>query len=99
MGLRMWMMMFLNISVNIILHLMLVINIVPRVILKITILTIDPVIEIAEGVRAVLDVMKTLVGSFDSYVSHITYVMTLAINGAMVARDRYTSKIIDQALQ
>ena len=78
---------------------MLVINIVPRVILKITILTIDLVIEIAEGVRAVLDVMKILVASFDSYVTDISYVMTLAIKGAMVARDRCTSKIIDQALQ
>ena len=78
---------------------MLVINIVPMVILKITILTIDLVIEIAEGIRAVLVVMKTLVGSIDSYVSDITYVRTHGIKGVMVARDRCTSKIIDQALQ
>ena len=87
--------MLINMSVNVFLQIMLIINIIPRVLLKTTILTLDLVIEIVEGVRAVLDVMKTLVGAVDSYASDITYMITLSIKGA---RDKCNAKIIDQAV-
>ena len=54
------------------------------------------VIELVEGVSAILDILKALLGAIECYESDITYVMTLSVKGAMVARDKYTAKIIDQ---
>ena len=57
------------------------------------------VIEVLEGISAILDIVKALLGAMESYAADITYVMMLSIKGAMVARDKYTAKIIVQAVE
>ena len=94
----MWILILINMSVSMFLHLMLIISIIPRVLLKTTILALDLVIELAKGVRAILGVLKALVRAMESYASDITYLMTLSIKGAMVAKDKNTAKIINQAV-
>ena len=91
--------MWFNIAVNIILHIILAVNIIPKIILKVISLIIDITIEIADGMRAGLDILRTMMGSIDNHVSGVNYLVMQAIKSVMVNRDRSTSTLIDQALE
>ena len=84
---------------NIILHIILAVNIIPKILLKVITLIIDITIEIADGMRAGLDILKFIIGTLDNHVSGISYVVTRATKSAMVNRDKSTSTLIDQALE
>ena len=75
------------------------VNLIPKILLKIITLSLDITREIADGIGAALDSLRTLVGTIDNHVSGISYVVTQGIKSLMVNRDRSTSKLIDQALQ
>ena len=60
---------------------------------------IDITIKIPDGMRAALDILRTLMGTIDNHVSGISYVVTQAIKSAIANRDRSTSTLIDQALE
>ena len=69
------------------------------ILLKNITISIDITIEIANGIRVALDILRTLVGTIDNHVSGISYVVTQGTKSVMVNRDRSVSTLIDQALQ
>ena len=56
-------------------------------------------IELVEGLSAMLDIVKALLGPMESCIANITFVMTLGIKGAIVAREKHSSQIIDQVVE
>ena len=96
---RLWMLLLSNMGISMLLQTFLITSIVPRVLFKSLIIVVNLVIELVEGLNAMLDIVKALLGAIEGYIADITFVSTLGIKGALLSRERHSSQIIDRAVQ
>ena len=95
----MWRLLLSNIEISMLLQTFLIASIVPRVLFKSLIIVVNLVIELVEGLNAMLKIVEALLGAIEGYIGDITFVATLRIKGALVSRERHSFQIIDRAVQ
>ena len=74
--------MLVNMGISMLLQMLVIISIIPRFFFKSTIIVVNLVIELVEGLSAMLDIVKALLGAMEGYTADIPYVMTLNIKGS-----------------
>ena len=92
-------MLLTSMGISILLQTFLIMSIVPWVLFKSLIISVNLVIELVEGLSAMLNIVKALLGAIEGYIADITFVVTLGIKGALVSRERHSSQIIDRAVE